>query len=48
MGTNATLDMIVDVLVNTALLTCSSDSGRLPEKVIEDLYVKLSSVVVKH
>ena len=48
MGTNATLDMLVDVLVNSALLTCSSDSGRLPEKVIEDLYVKLSGVVVKH
>ena len=48
MGTNATLDMIVDVLVNSSLLTCSSDSGRIPEKIIEDLYVKLSNVVVKH
>lgn len=48
MGTNATLDMIVDVLVNSSLLTCSSDSGRIPEKIIEDLYVKLSNAVVKH
>ncbi len=48
MGTNATLDMIVDVLVNSSLLTCSSDSGRIPEKIIEDLYVKLSNAVVNH